>query len=121
MILTRVIHRPQLDQLLEDFDFDNAARVYAALDWRWGGSRNTPSADELRDLATVIIHDLLEIVREEPGSDYYHVTSGGLNAEMLRMDDGWEYRLILEAVRSTSNLPDDGWGDDPDDDDEDDE
>jgi hypothetical protein len=93
--------RNKLEETLDWFDAEKAARVYQLLGWKWPGTAEIngdgiPHAVEIRRMARSLAAGAYKYC--EPGSRATH-SSGGLKATVY-LEDGVEFQIEFVAVEA---------------------
>lgn len=75
-----------IEEIMDEFDFEIVHRTMRALDWKWAGSDGTPTIGDLRRMARELLKDLIK--------NKYEVTgSGGLYAYRMGATVGLRFEL----------------------------
>ena len=82
------------DEVLDDFDFADAARIYALLGWTWENIDGVPKERHLRKMAT----HLLDTAFREGRGFTYHTACGGLAVRIGESGDDGVLSVTLELV-----------------------
>lgn len=90
----------QIEDLLDEFDFDKVKKVMDCLEWKYYNSPEEVSIGELRRMA----RRLLENVYNEDASDQTYTASGGFYAErQMCPGDDTKYLSLKFVVTEWEN------------------
>jgi hypothetical protein len=81
-----------IDNIIENFDFDKVHRVMVFMDWKWAFSVvvRVPSIDELKDEARRLLGNLVE-------NNNRFTECGGLRAEKYKKDDYFRLSFCIDS------------------------
>lgn len=82
----------QISLILERFDFEKVRAIMQLLKWKWSGSEEPPTLQQLRQSASDLMTALL--VYDSP----VKISSGGFVAEKYFTDEGAFIELYFKAV-----------------------
>lgn len=83
---TKITHRQRdlIDQIMDNFNFENVHKTMVLLDWKWCTCNGIPTIEELRMSARKMMIDVIE-------RNCYSVSSGGFKTEWKKDE---EYLLL---------------------------
>jgi hypothetical protein len=86
-----MISMNDIEEIMDEFDFEIVHRTMKALDWKWAGFDGTPTIGDLRRMARELLNDLIK--------NKYEVTgSGGLFAYRMGATVGLRFELTSYEV-----------------------
>lgn len=93
-----------IDDIIDNFDFSRVITTMDALYWRWSGSKDTPTKQELIDSALERLHSAIEQVLSPDNKEHKDVgwisASGGFQAQAWKTKKGNLAKLQLEFIVS---------------------
>jgi len=102
--MKKYTQQEMIDQIIENFDFDKVVKVMYDLNWRWAGSKDTPTRKELVQCATRNLHSAIEQATDPDNTEHADIGwisgSGGFQAQAWRTKKWNLAKLKLEFVIS---------------------
>jgi hypothetical protein len=93
-----------IDNIIDNFDFNRVMTTMDALHWRWRGSKDTPTKQELIDSALERLHSAIEQVLSPDNKEHKDIgwisASGGFQAQAWKTKKGNLAKLQLEFIVS---------------------
>jgi len=97
-----------IDNIIDNFDFDRVMTTMDALHWRWRGSKDTPTKQELIDSALERLRSAIEQVLSPNNKEHKDIgwisASGGFQAQAWKTKKGNLAKLQLEFIVSEWNV-----------------
>jgi hypothetical protein len=93
-----------IDGIIDHFDFNTVMAVMDALNWRWSGSKDTPTKQELIDCASQKLHSAITQVLSPDNKEHKDIgwisASGGFQAQAWKTKKNNLAKLKLEFIVS---------------------
>jgi hypothetical protein len=103
-VMKKQNQQEMIDGIIDNFDFNRVMTTMDALKWRWGGSNDTPTKQELIDCATRHLHSAIEQVLSPDNTDHKDIgwisASGGFQAQAWKTKKGNLSKLHLDFIVS---------------------
>ena len=86
-----------IDEILDEFNFEDVHRTMKALNWTWYGSDSVPSIGDLRRQSRQLLQELLK-------HNHYCVGTGGLFAYRMADTVGLRFEVASYEVEKDTSV-----------------